>query len=292
MSARVRSWVSLAERVRSPLAWIILVALSTGTPGSMPDVSQEASSTLHRVRQRGVLIAGVSRETPPFSMPGPAGEPAGFDVDLVRGLADRLGVRLHLIPLKGGARIAAVNSGRVHLVAASLTRTARRDALVDFSLDYFRDTQRLLVRSDSGIGGVEALGGRRVGVTRDSTAEQTLRNRAPRAVPVLFSSSREGLPALLAGRIDAILSDGAILAGLRRLVASPARLAIVGEALSDEPYAIALPENDPLWQREVNAYLIDLWESGRWRQLAEKWLPDAPPGTPDFRLGGNETSEP
>jgi polar amino acid transport system substrate-binding protein len=271
---------------------MILVALHTGTAGGMPDVSAEEPSTLKRVQQSGVLIAGVNRETPPFSMPGPAGELAGFDVDLVRGLADRLGVRLHLIPLKGGARIAAVNSGRVHLVAASLTRTAKRDALVDFSLDYFRDTQRLLVRSDSGIGGVEALGGRRVGITRDSTAEQTLRNRAPRAVPVLFSSSREGLPALLAGRIDAILSDEAILTGLRRLVAFPESLAIVGEPLSDEPYAIALPENDPLWQREVNAYLVDLWESGGWRQLAEKWLPDAPPRTPEFRLGGNETPEP
>jgi polar amino acid transport system substrate-binding protein len=271
---------------------MILLALSTGTTGGKPDITPEAASTLKRVRQTGVLIAGVSRETPPFSMPGPAGEPTGFDVDLVRGLADRLGVRLRLIPLKGGARIAAVNSGRVHLVAASLTRTSRRDALVDFSLDYFLDNQRILVRSDSGIDGVEDLEGRRVGVTRDSTAEQTLRSRAPGAVPVLFSSSREGLPALLAGRIEAILSDGAILAGLRRLIASPERLAIVGEPLSNEPYAIALPENDPHWRREVNSYLVDLWESGRWRQLAEKWLPDAPPGTREFRIGGSETAEP
>jgi polar amino acid transport system substrate-binding protein len=205
-------------------------------------------------------------------MPGPDGELVGFDVDLVRGLAERLGVGLRLIPLVGGARLAAVRSGRVHVVAATLTRTPGREALVDFSLTYFRDAQRLLVRRETDIQGVESLDGLRVGVARGSTSEETLRRRVPAAQAVLFTNSREALPALLSGRLDAILSDGAILAGLRSLLARPHRLEIVGEPLSDEPYALALPTSDSPWRREVNAYLLDLWESGRWREMADRWF--------------------
>jgi len=235
-----------------------------------------AASALDEIRERGILVAGISRNTPPFAQQGGDGEPRGFDVDLIDGLAARLGVQVRYVPLSGAARIAAVQAGRVHLTAATLTATAERRRLVDFSSTYFHDSRRILVRNDSAIAGAEDLAGQQVGVAGGATGRALL-GLAPAAIPVTFASCREALPALLAGRIDAIAAEASILQGLLGLLASPDSLRIVGDTFSRQSYSLALPKDDPRWHQQVNSYLRAIEDEGSWEIMARRWFGERGP---------------
>ncbi len=252
-------------------AGLILIALPF-LLGTAPRGGGDRPSVVDEIHSRGILVAGVSRDTPPFSRPGSDGRLLGFDVDLISGLARHLGVKIRYVPLAGAARITAVQTGRVQITAATLTPTRERRRLVDFSSAYLQDAQRLLVRRDSEIRGVESLSGLRVGVARGSTTETILRRVSPDAIQVTFGTSREALPALVTGRIDAITSDTSILEGLRGLLGNPDRLRIEGEPLSREAYAMALPKGDHRWRDLVNAYLHQLQSDGRWEEMASRWF--------------------
>lgn len=252
-------------------AGLILIALPF-LLGTAPRSGGDRPSVVDEIHSRGILVAGVSRDTPPFSRPGSDGRLLGFDVDLISGLARHLGVKIRYVPLAGAARITAVQTGRVQITAATLTPTRERRRLVDFSSAYLQDAQRLLVRRDSEIRGVESLSGLRVGVARGSTTETILRRVSPDAIQVTFGTSREALPALVTGRIDAITSDTSILEGLRGLLGNPDRLRIEGEPLSREAYAMALPKGDHRWRDLVNAYLHQVQSDGRWEEMASRWF--------------------
>ncbi len=240
--------------------------------GAAPHGGDDGPSVLDEIRSRGILVAGVSRDTPPFCRLGSDGRPLGFDVDLISGLGQHLGVNIRYVPLAGAARITAVQTGRVQITAATLTPNEVHNRLVDFSNAYLRDAQRLLVRRDSDIRGPESLSGLRVGMARGSTTETILRHVAPDAIQVTFGTSREALPALVTGRIDAIASDTSILEGLRGLLGNPDRLRIEGAPLSQESYAMALPKGDQRWQDLVNDYLRQVKTDGRWEEMARRWF--------------------
>ena len=251
--------------------------------GAAPTAGGDRPSVLDEIRSRGILVAGVSRDTPPFCRIGSDGRPLGFDVDLISGLGRHLGVAVRYVPLAGAARVTAVQTGRVQITAATLTPTDMRNRLVDFSSSYLRDAQRLLVRRDSEIRGAESLSGLRVGVARGSTTETILRQVAPDAIQVAYGTSREALPALVTGRIDAIASDTSILEGLRGLLGDPDRLRIEGAPLSQESYALALPKGDHRWRELVDDYLRQVKTDGRWEEMARRWFGEA--GAQPFPAG-------
>jgi polar amino acid transport system substrate-binding protein len=257
--------------------------------GAAPRGDDDRPSILDEIRASGILVAGVSRNTPPFSQSDSNGLPVGFDVDLMAGLGRFLGVKVRYVRLAGAARITAVQTGRVQITAATLTPTAGRLRLVDFSNDYLRDAQRILVPRESEIRGAESLAGLRVGVARGSTTETILRQVSPAAIQVTFGTSREALPALITGRIDAIASDTSILEGLRRVLGNPDRLRIAGAPLSRETYAMALPKGDQRWRDLVNDYLQQVKSDGRWEEMAKLWFGEE--GARPFPAGFRPDSE-
>src|SRR3954449_5789501 len=91
---------------------------------------------LDEVKARGRLIVGVSDTTPPFTFKRP-GEPdhAGYDIDLVRAVAKRLGVAVETVSLSSAERIPMLKNGQVDFVATSMTRTPER--LRGVNLSYF-----------------------------------------------------------------------------------------------------------------------------------------------------------
>ncbi len=95
-----------------------------------------AADRLADIKARGTLIVGVSTAIPPFTFQR-GGEVVGYDVDLVRGIAERIGVKLQMLPVGETERIKAVQAGRIDLIASTFTRTPERERDVAFSLDIF-----------------------------------------------------------------------------------------------------------------------------------------------------------
>src|SRR5678816_3353972 len=99
------------------------------------------------IRDSGKIIVGVSDTTPPFSFKRPGeNEHAGYDIDLVRAVAKRLGVGVETVSLSSAERIPMLQQGKLDLVATSMTRTPGRLREVDFSVIYFVTPHAVIVR--------------------------------------------------------------------------------------------------------------------------------------------------
>jgi ABC-type amino acid transport substrate-binding protein len=248
-----------------------LVALA-----SMAVTATAQTGTITKIKERGKLLAGVKLDTPPFGFLDDKNEPAGFDIEIVRKIAARIGVPVELVKVTSATRIPLLVSGNVDLVAASMTHTRERDRTIDFSITYYTGGQSLMVPKASAVTGVKDLDGKQVAVQQGTTLEKNIAAVAPKAKVIAFRDYNAAWLALAQGRADAFTGSLNILQGF--LKDNP-NFKIVGELFSVEPFGIGVRQGDSDLRDEINFALQDLWTSGEYATLYRKWF-HAEPTTP------------
>ncbi len=220
--------------------------------------AQQPRSRLDVVKARGNLICGVSGVTAGFSFPDPAsGRMIGFDADFCRAVAAFIDVpSVEFVNLTSANRLAAVASGSVDVVFRTTTVTIGRDDQVDFGPVTFYDGQRLLVKSDSRINGLDDLSGARIctqtGTTSERNITDQMRLRNFRFTLVTFAQPGEAFNGLVTGRCDVWTTDASQLTAFRATAPTPGDFKLVGREFSDEPLAPFYQENDSKWADAVN----------------------------------------
>jgi polar amino acid transport system substrate-binding protein len=244
----------------------------TAAPAPVPHVEPVSGGNLARIQAAKVLRIGVKADNPPFGFQDAEGRPQGFDVDLGFRIARVLGVQPSFVTVTSKDRIEKLKNGEIDIIIATLTATRSRSHEIDFSLPYFQDQQGLLVPAASPIQSYRDLSGKRVAAAAGSTSIDNLKVVAPDCKGIAVKSNIEGLEKLRAGEADAISGDGLSLQALRVDSADPAAFRIAGEGFSVEPYAIGLPRNDSEFRVRIDEALTELWTSGVWTRLFDKWL--------------------
>ena len=231
--------------------------------------SVRAQTALERVRRNGELRIGMDATYPPFgSVEG--GEFSGFDVDLGRAIARELGVQPVFVNAGFDGIFPALQNGTFDIVISAVTITPERSRSLRFSEPYIDAGQLIAVRSDvMGVTGPQDLGGKRVGVQINTTAQFELEKR-PEVTVAKYNTIDLALLDLQNGRIDAVVSDAPVLRYMTRL--SFKSLKTVGDQFTDEKLGIVLaPGSDDL-RRAVNAALWRVQESGEYDRAFRKWF--------------------
>lgn len=232
----------------------------------------QSGGNLARIQAAKVLRIGVKSDAPPFCFQNKEGNPQGFDVDLGFRLARALNVEPLFVTVSGPERIEKLKKGEVDVVIATLTATRKRAKEIDFSLPYFQDQQGLLVKSSSSVKSYRDLGGKKVVAVTGSTSIDNIKVVAPDAEVVAVNSLGEAFDKLNSGGAEAMTGDGLGLQALRLNSADPSQLRIAGEGFSAEPYVIGLPQNDSQFRSRIDEALTEIWTSGVWTRLFNKWL--------------------
>ena len=235
------------------------------------------AGNIEKIKQRGALIAGVKDAVVPFGFVDPdTNQLVGFDVDICRAVADKLGVELKVKPVTSATRIPMLTQGSIDLAAATMTHKFAREDSIDFSITYFMDGQKILVKKDSGIKSVADLAGKKVGTAKGSTSEKNIKQAQPKCKVLSFEGYPQAFLALRQGKVAAVTTDSTILLGLKNSAPNPDDYVIAGDFISAEPYGIGLPENDSDFRDLVNRTLVDLWNSGEYQKIYNKWFgPDS-----------------
>ncbi|MSO92744.1 MAG: transporter substrate-binding domain-containing protein [Rhodospirillales bacterium] len=132
---------------KTAFAVLALLAAAVTNDGALA----QQQSVLEQVKAAGVLKAGVRKDVADFGFTDPKGEIVGFDVDIARGIAEKLGVKIELVPVTSATRVPLLHQGRIDLIAATMTQYRSREDAVDFSVGYFFSPQTLLVKKTSNI---------------------------------------------------------------------------------------------------------------------------------------------
>ncbi|MBN8955198.1 MAG: transporter substrate-binding domain-containing protein [Rhizobiales bacterium] len=255
----------------------LLKALSaSATVGAMTVGAQvahaQAGSILEEVKKRGTVRVGVRTEVPGFGIVDDAGKTVGFDVDIANEIANRLGVKIELVPVTAATRVPLLQQGRIDMIVATLTHYRKRDEVIDFSIGYFWTGQKLMVKKTSSIKTLADMAGKRAGTTVGAGVVENLKRAQPAATTQTFEGYPEAFLAMQRSLVDAVVADVIILAGLRANAPNPSDYVIVGESLGGGDYGIGMRENDSKWRDAINFTLQDIWRDGTWDKIYARWI--------------------
>jgi glutamate/aspartate transport system substrate-binding protein len=278
--------------------WMVL-ALSALSVGA---VWAQASDTVAKVKASGTVTMGVRDSSGALSYTLGDGKYAGFHVEVCHRILDNLekaaGKKLDIkyLPVTSQNRIPLVQNGTVDIECGSTTNNATRQKDVAFALTTYVEEVRIAVKANSGITGINQLNGKNVVTTTGTTSVQHLRKHE-RANGVDFKEvfgkdHAESFLLLEAGRADAFVMDGQILAGNIALSKNPADFKIVGEVLSVEPIAIMLRKDDLAFKKMADDTIRDLAKSGELAKIYDKWfVQPIPPKNTRVGLPASDTTK-
>ena len=243
-------------------------------------------STYDRVMEDGVVRIGVRNDNPPMSFVDESGQWLGFDVDLARAMADRLGAEPELVVVDGTTRISFLQEGEIDMSIASMNHTRTRDDAIDFSITYFWDNQSFLVRSGE-YSSIEDLIGQTVAANAGSSAIPSWREYVagaggPEPDIVEFDDKLAAMQALRDGGVEGYTEDNMTLLSL---AAGDPNLELLPGGHNPVQFGIGVPNDDSRWRDQVNYALQDVWNSGRYREIYDRWFV-GPDRIIDLPLGG------
>lgn len=262
---RLRPLLDLAAALVLMLYGLLAWGAESGRGGAALD------PVLAAARERGALRVAVDVGFRPFA-DQVDGEPAGYDIDLARAVAARLGLRAEFVPTGYDALYDALTSGRADMIASALPYAPEQGFRARFSSFYFDAGQVLVVPANSAIAGPADLAGRTLGVAlgsdADALARRLVRDGAGFALRSTYDEPAQALAALRAGRLDAVITDN--VAALTAVQGAPGLR--IAAALTSEPYALAMPRAAFQLEAEVNRALAELRDAGLFAELNERWL--------------------
>jgi ABC-type amino acid transport substrate-binding protein len=258
----------------------LIVAASLAAAGAM---AQTGPNTLGKIKAAQAINVAYSADSLPFSFAGPNSEPAGYSIDLCKRVIAQIGravgepnLKVNWLAGSVAERLQMVASGRADLECANTTQTQSRLANVDFSNLIFIDASGFLVKAGAPINQLADLGGKRVAVLKGTTTETRLNDALSRrlvnATVVAITDAGEGVAMVESGSVDAYAGDKIKLVGLAVQAKEPARLALLADELSFEPYAMALPRYDSALRLEVNRALTQVYLAGDIEAIYAQWL--------------------
>ncbi|RKP44455.1 transporter substrate-binding domain-containing protein [Pararobbsia silviterrae] len=242
-----------------------------------------AGTTLDRVEHTHVLHDVLVNDYPPFGFIDDNNQLAGFDVDVARAVAQRLGVKLVLETPAWETIVGGHWNGRWDVCICSMTPNAERAKVLDFVAPYYSSPAVLVVnRADTRIKSAADLTGKKVGVGVGSSYESYLQKTLviPGARPIAYpfgaiqivpsdeSVAFENLAIGPGVRLDAVVSD---LATANARVKRAPVFRIVGE-LYAEPNWVAADKGDAEWNAKLAATIRSLRDDGTLSKISQHWL--------------------
>ena len=260
------------------------IALTAALIGASTPV---LADRLDDIKKAGVIRVAAFDSNPPFGfLDAKTRQISGLDVDVARGIAKKIGVKLELVPTNPANRIPLLVSGKADIVAANFTVSDERKKQIDFSEPYFASGQQFIVRKGS-LKTPEQLKGLRVGVDKGTTQEITLREKFPDTTVVAYDDTPLAFTALRNGNVQAISQDGSKLIALLGNAPDKSKYEIAPFTLTREYMAIGLPKGEEALTQVVNETLAELEKSGAAAKIHDQWFgPKTKAPLPrDFKIG-------
>jgi glutamate transport system substrate-binding protein len=217
-----------------------------------------AGTTMATLASAGKMTVGTKFDQPGFGLRGLDGKPEGFDVEIAKIIAAKLGIADDKITWKetpSAVREEVIERGEVNLVAATYTINDKRKQRISFAGPYYVAGQQIMVKAaDTTITGPDSLktaaSSKVCSVAGSTPAENIKEYLASPSQLVTFDVYSKCADALRTGQVAAVTTDNVILLGL--VGKSEGAFKVVGDPFTEEPYGIGLKKGDTAFCQFVN----------------------------------------
>ena len=168
-------------------------------------------NSLADLKARGEFVLGLDDSFPPMGFRDENNEIVGFDIDLAKEVANRLGVKFRAQPINWDAKEQELSTGNIDCIWNGLTITEERKAMLSFSKPYLANEQIVVIRKNSGIKTLADLAGKTIGLQAGSSAADALDEAADFKKSlkniVEFKENITALNDLEIGGVDGVVMD-------------------------------------------------------------------------------------
>lgn len=257
--------------VLAALASLVLAACGS-SPDEGPSTGSTSGDLLAAVKEKQVIRVANTQANPPWNfVDGPEGL-AGYDVDVAREVARRIGIeKVEFLPGTFENFIPGVKAGRFDIVISGQTITEERKREVGFSIPYQLNGVGILVaEDDTAIQDAQDLGDKTIAVTAGTTNEEQVREDYPDADVKTYKNATLALTDVARGRADACVVSrfqGTFLAA-RNDIAVKA----VGGIVDAEVNAMTFEKGETEFKAAVDKAVREMIEDGTLTRISQKWL--------------------
>ena len=220
------------------------------------------------------IVIGLDDNFPPMGFHDEKNELTGFDIDLAREAAKRLGAQVQFKPIDWSAKEAELNGHRVDALWNGLTITEERKKNIAFTTPYLENRQIIVVTVDSPIQAKADLAGQVVGAQEGSTAVDAIERDAATARSFKelkkFSDNVTALMDLKTGRLNAVVVDEVV--GRYYLAKKPGEYRVLDDNFGTEEYGVGVRKDDTALLARLQDALNQMKQDGAAAAISTKWF--------------------
>ncbi|QLE58289.1 basic amino acid ABC transporter substrate-binding protein [Nostoc sp. TCL26-01] len=243
---------------------LLIIACNSSSPNIQPD--------------KPVIKVATDPTFIPFEFQTPQGEVVGFDIDLMKAIAQAANFTVNFESLPFDGMISTLQAQKVDAAISGITITPERLKTIAFSRPYFKAGLAITVREDNkDIKNFQSLQGRQIGVQIGSTGADFAKT-IPNAKIITFNSGPDFFQDLINGNVEAVISDA--FATLYAINNGKIKgIKIVADLLTEEYYGIATPQKSPYLDK-INQGIATILSNGKYKQIYQQWFQYEPPQLP------------
>lgn len=248
---------------------LALPALAAGLALAAPPAAD--ASTMEDIISRGELRVAVQTQGPPVSFVDEHGERTGLAIEIVRKMAEDIGVELVLQDYDWQGLIPALLSGKADMIAADMTPTPKRATQLLFTEPVFFTSVIAFTTDDKDFQKWEDLNepGITVGATQASTYSAAARDKLPEATLKEYQGGTAATAqALVQGRIDAGISDSGTIKGFLKEYPN---FRVLEGTLREEPLSFATRPDSVHLLMFLDNYIRFIRHSGDLEKMIDYW---------------------
>ncbi len=251
----------------------LLVAAPLSAAGKKKNKKAKGDAVAE-LKARGTFVLGLDASFPPLGYTDDDGTIIGYDIDLAKEVAKRLGVDFKAQPIDWDAKEMELNTKKIDCILNGFTITEERKEALSFTPAYLNNDQVLIVRADSGIKTLADMKGKVVGLQSGSSAQEAVEDNKAFAASlkntVYYKENVTALNDLEIGGVDGVVMDSVV--GAYSIKTTGKNLVIVSEALANEEYGIGFRKSEPELRDAVWNILKEMKADGTVAAISAKWF--------------------
>ncbi|WP_037290837.1 amino acid ABC transporter substrate-binding protein [Saccharibacillus sacchari] len=243
---------------------------ATNNAGTSEESTAAATNSLEKIKAADKIVIGTEGTYPPFTYHDASGELTGFDVEIAREVAKRLGVEVQFEEAPWDSLLAGIDAGRFDSVFNEVSIRDDRKEKYDFSDPYISSGAVLIVREDNtDIKSLADLKGKKSAQSLTSNLADIARENGAEIVAI--EGFQQAIDLLNSNRADATINDNLSFLDLKKQKPDLA-LKVVAEAEDASQSGGVFAKNQPELVEAVNKALADMHSDGTYATISEKYF--------------------
>ena len=257
---------------------LLVVALVAGVLlsgcGKKEEAAPAAAAPEAAPAPAAAIVVGLDDNFPPMGFKDEKNELVGFDIDLAKEAAKRIGREVTFKPIDWSAKEAELSGKRVDVLWNGLTITEERKANILFTKPYLENRQIVIVTDKSEVKAKADLADKIVGVQDGSSAVEAVQKDEATAKSIKelkkFGDNVTALMDLSAGRLDALVVDEVV--GRYYTSKKPGEYRVLDENFGTEDYGIGTRKDDTELMAQIDKAMDEMKADGAAATISTKWF--------------------